>query len=58
MRGRLKAVIVEKEEAAVTRQWYGKHVAIAKNKHATIENALFSMLCLPRLYSQDQQQQS
>jgi hypothetical protein len=49
---------VEQEEAAVARQWYFKHVTIAKNKHATVENALFSMLFLPRLYSQDQQQQS
>jgi hypothetical protein len=28
---------VEQEEVAVARQWYGKHVATATNKHATIE---------------------
>jgi hypothetical protein len=46
---RLKAGIVGKEEAAVTRQKRGKHVSAAKNKHVTIEDEILSMRSEPRL---------
>jgi hypothetical protein len=51
---RLKARILEIEEAAVARQRRLKQVSSATNKHATTEElleAVFSIPSLPRLYS-------
>jgi hypothetical protein len=57
----MKARIVEQEEAAFVRQWHGKHVSAATNKHAAIEELLeeqFSTQSIPRLYNKDQNQKS
>jgi hypothetical protein len=59
VRWRLKAGIVERIDAAISRQWNDEHVSAAKNQHATIAElleAVFSMQSLPRLYGEDQRE--
>jgi hypothetical protein len=50
-----KAVKMEQEEMAVARQRRGKHVSASTDSDETMEYVVFSMLSLPRLYSEDQQ---
>jgi hypothetical protein len=40
----------------VATQQYGKHISVAVNKHATIEEAVFSVGAIPRLYNEDLRQ--
>jgi hypothetical protein len=50
---------VEQEDAAIARQQRRKQVSAATNRHATIEELLevvFSLWCMQRLYSEDQQE--
>jgi hypothetical protein len=47
---------VEEEKAAIAKQRRGKHVSIATNKYATIEELLEAVLSgrsTPRLYNED-----
>jgi GTP1/Obg family GTP-binding protein len=49
----------KRKEAAIARQQHGKLISAAKNQHAMMEvllEVVFSMLSLPRLYTEDQQQ--
>jgi hypothetical protein len=49
---------VEKEKATVAMQWHDKLVSVATISDATIDDAVFSVRSLSRLYSENQQQQS
>jgi hypothetical protein len=53
----LKAEIVEQKEAATAMQQHGKHVSIATNEYATVEESLevvSSTQSVPRLYNKVQ----
>jgi hypothetical protein len=50
----LKVGILGRIDAAIARQRRGKHFLSATNKHASIEDAVFSMRSVPRLYDEDQ----
>jgi hypothetical protein len=41
-------------DEAIARQWHCKHVSTAVDKHAPIEDVMFSVQSLPRLYNKDQ----
>jgi hypothetical protein len=45
-------------EAVITRQQHGKHISMAADTDATVEDAVFSMQSAPRLYKEDQKQAS
>jgi hypothetical protein len=45
---------MEQEEEAVARQWHHKHISVAKDSDATIEDTLFSMQSMPKLRNKDQ----
>jgi hypothetical protein len=54
---RLKAGIVEQEEADIARQRLGKHISAANNQQAKIQElleAMFSVWSAPKLYSEYQ----
>jgi hypothetical protein len=47
---------VQPEETAIARQRHGKHVSVAVDMHATVEElleAVFSMWSVPRLYNEN-----
>jgi hypothetical protein len=50
----MNAGIVEPIYAVNARQRHGKHVSAATDIGATIEDAVFSMRSVPRLYNEDQ----
>jgi hypothetical protein len=52
--GQLKARIVEWIDAAIARQQYGKHVSVATDTDAAIEDALSSVQPVLRLYNEEQ----
>jgi hypothetical protein len=57
---RLKVGIFEQEKAAIARQRCRKQASAATNRHGTIEElleAVFSMMSVTRLYSEDQQEE-
>jgi hypothetical protein len=41
-------------DAAIARQQCDKHISMATNKHATIEDAVFCVWFVPSLYNEDQ----
>jgi hypothetical protein len=49
---------VEQIKAANARQWHGKHMSMAINKHVTgeeLSETMFSMLSILKLYSEGKQ---
>jgi hypothetical protein len=50
----LNAGIVERIDAAIARQRRSKRVSVASDAAATIDDVVFSMLFMPRLYNEDQ----
>jgi hypothetical protein len=50
----LKAGIVERTDVAIARQQHGEHMYEEMNKHITIVDVVFSMWSTPRLYNEDQ----
>jgi hypothetical protein len=47
---------VKQEDVVIARQWHSKCVPVATDSDTVIEDALFSVWPMPRLYSEDQQQ--
>jgi hypothetical protein len=54
MTWRLKAGILERIDAAIARHLRGKHVSASADTDATIEDEVFSVRSVPRLYNEDQ----
>jgi hypothetical protein len=46
--------IVERIDAAIARQWHSKHISVATDTDTTIEDTVFSMRSMPRLYNEDE----